>query len=293
MLTAIPNEQDNTTLLPKDGSLQSNETFAAEQLALYKTEGKGAYTICRNSGNTVSFLPLRQATPSYESIITLGKSQSQNGTFYPNDTNPSILAGYQAQRALILNLYATDSTPALEYAFSDGTVLPLTLVKPLSRGTIYINSTDPLEPPRADWNALRDPVDLEILIAGVRVLRDLMSTEALSELGPLELAPGANVISDDEIREALRQQAQPTYSHLTSTCSMMKREYGGVVDPELQVYGVQGLSVVDSSIMPLIPAAHTAATVYAVAEKVCLVLFILLIPSSHTHPTNQLEKGKK
>lgn len=95
-----------------------------------------------------------------------------------------------------------------------------------------------------------------------------MSTEAMAELGPQELAPGANLASDDQLRAALRQQIQPTYSHLTSTCSMMKREYGGVVDPDLQVYGVQGLSVVDSSIMPLIPATHTSATVYAVAEKV-------------------------
>ena len=98
-----------------------------------------------------------------------------------------------------------------------------------------------------------------------------MATEAMIELGPTELAPGANLMTDKDIGEALRQQAQPTYSHLTSTCSMMKREYGGVVDPTLQVYGVEGLSVVDSSIMPLIPTAHTSATVYAVAEKVRLI----------------------
>lgn len=66
---------------------------------------------------------------------------------------------------------------------------------------------------------------------------------------------------------------QPTYSHLCSTCSMMKREYGGVVAPDLLVYGVRGLSVVDASIMPLIPATHTSATVYAVAEKVCFSFF--------------------
>lgn len=220
-------------------------------------------------------MPLRQVTSSYQSIIDLGKSQSPDGAFIPNDTDPSIVAGYQAQRALILDLYAANSTSALEYAFSDGAVLPLTIVKPLSRGTIYINSTDPLDPPQADWNAFSDPVDLEILIAGVRILRDLMATEAMTELGPTELAPGASLTTDKDIGEALRQQAQPTYLHLTSTCSMMKREYGGVVDPSLQVYGVEGLSVVDSSIMPLIPTAHTMATVYAVAEKVCLIFSAL------------------
>lgn len=216
-------------------------------------------------------MPLRQATSSYQSIITLGKSESSS-TVHPNDTDPSILAGYQAQRALILDLYAANSTSTLEYGFSDGTVVPLTLVKPLSRGTIQINTTDPLEPPQTDWNALSDPVDLEILIAGVRKLRALMSTEAITELGPQELAPGANLTSDDQLRAALRQQMQPTYSHLASTCSMMKREHGGVVGPDLQVYGLQGLSVVDASIIPLIPATHTSATVYAVAEKVYIWL---------------------
>lgn len=212
---------------------------------------------------------MRQATSSYQSIITLGGSQSPS-TIYPNETDPSILAGYEAQRALILDLYSANSTSALEYGFNDGTLFPLTLVKPLSRGTIQINTTDPLQPPLTDWNALSNTADLEILIAGVQKLRALMSTEAMAELGPLELAPGAGLASDDQLRAALRQQIQPTYSHLASTCSMMKREYGGVVDPDLQVYGVEGLSVVDSSIMPLIPATHTSATVYAVAEKVCI-----------------------
>ena len=135
---------------------------------------------------------------------------------------------------------------------------------------MLINSTNPLADPLIDWGALTNPVDLEIMVAIVRQHRQLMATEAMMELGPVELAPGANLTSDDQLRAALRQQMQPTWSHLCSTCSMMKREYGGVVSPDLLVYGVQGLSVVDASIMPLIPATHTSSTVYAVAEKVRL-----------------------
>ena len=101
-----------------------------------------------------------------------------------------------------------------------------------------------------------------------------MATNAMMELGPVELAPGANLTTDEELKGALRRQMQPTYSHLCSTCSMMRRDYGGVVGPNLLVYGVKGLSVVDASIMPLIPATHTSATVYAVAEKVSLFVFI-------------------
>jgi choline dehydrogenase-like flavoprotein len=161
----------------------------------------------------------------------------------------------------------------LETDFSSGSEVPLTLVKPLSRGSISISNRDPLDPPLVDWGAFTNPVDVEIMVAAVKKLRALMATTSMQELGPIELTPGANVTSDDEIRAALKRQVQPTYSHLTSTCSMMKREYGGVVGPDLLVYGVQSLSIVDASIMPLIPATHTSSTVYAVAEKVSVLVF--------------------
>jgi len=247
----------------------SNMTYEDEQLALYYSSRQGPYTICKNSGNTVAFLPLPNITQGYESIIALARSHSPKA-FYPPQTDPSIITGYEVQRNLILSLYASTATSVQETGFSSGPEIPLTLSKPLSRGTVIINSTDPLSAPLIDWAALTNPVDLEIMVAAVRKQRELMATEAMMELGPVELTPGANLTSDEQLRAALRQQMQPTYSHLCSTCSMMKREYGGVVGPDLLVYGVQGLSVVDASIMPLIPATHTSSTVYAVAEKVSL-----------------------
>jgi choline dehydrogenase-like flavoprotein len=105
------------------------------------------------------------------------------------------------------------------------------------------------------------------MIAALRINRKLIASEAMQELQPVEMVPGANITSDDELRVALRQQVVPTYSHPCCTCAMMKRELGGVVDVKLRVHGVGNLRVVDASIMPLIPATHTSATVYAVAEK--------------------------
>ncbi|KAA6411678.1 MAG: hypothetical protein FRX48_04959 [Lasallia pustulata] len=253
-------------IVPNAGTLLSNTTYAEEQLALYYSKRQGAYTICRYSGNAVAFIPLPSVTQRYQSIIALARSYSP-GAFYPPHTDHSIISGYKVQRDLILSLHASTATSVQETAFSSSTVIPLTLIKPLSRGTVLINSTDPLAAPLIDWGALTNPTDLEIMVAIVRQQRKLMATEAMMELGPLELTPGANLTSDDQLRAALKQQTQPTWSHLCSTCSMMKREYGGVVDPDLLVYGVQGLSVVDASIIPLIPATHTSATVYAVAEK--------------------------
>ncbi|KAK3169823.1 hypothetical protein OEA41_009207 [Lepraria neglecta] len=235
---------------------------------------RGAYTICKNSGNVVAFNPLPNITQDFESIVSLATSQSPE-EYYPPNTDHSIIAGYEAQRNLILNLYNSTTTSVLETGFSSSSDIPLTLVKPLSRGTVFISNRDPLEPPLIDWGALTNPADVEIMVAAVKKQRGLMATDAMQELGPIEVTPGANVTSADEIRTALTQLVQPTYAHLTSTCSMMKREYGGVVGPDLLVYGVQGMSIVDASIMPLIPATHTSSTVYAVAEKVSLLPFQL------------------
>lgn len=261
-----------SNLVPNPETLGSNKTYAEEQLALYYSDRQGPYTICKNSGNTVSFISLPDITQNYESIIALAKSYPADA-FYPPQTDPSIVAGYEAQRKLILDLYASRTASVQETAFNGAQVLPLVLVKPLSRGTVRISSTDPLSAPRIDWGALTNPVDLEIMVAMVRKLRELMATEAMRELGPIELAPGANLTSDEQLRASLRRMGQPTFQHLCSTCSMMKREYGGVVGPDLLVYGVERLSVVDASIMPLIPASHTSSTVYAVAEKVRLLSF--------------------
>ena len=265
-----------SNIYPNADTLFTNATYADEQLQLYYTSHQGAYTICKNSCNVVAFNPLPNVTVNYTSIISLADSHSSSLS-YPPDTDTSIFAGYEAQRKIILSLYNSTSTAVIETGFSSGSEIPLTLVKPLSRGTITITNRDPLDPPLIDWNALTNPADMEIMVAALKRHREFVATEAMQELGPIELTPGGNVTSDEDIRAALRKQVQPTYSHLTSTCSMMKREYGGVVGPDLLVYGTEALSVVDASIMPLIPATHTCATVYAVAEKVGRLSFHWLL----------------
>jgi choline dehydrogenase-like flavoprotein len=145
--------------------------------------------------------------------------------------------------------------------------MPITLVKPLSRGSVSLNSTNVLKSPLIDWKAFTFPSDIEIMIAALRINRKFIASEAMQELRPVETVPGANITTDGELRAALRQQVVPTYSHPCCTCAMMKLELGGVVDAQLKVHGVENLRVVDASIMPLIPATHTSATVYAVAEK--------------------------
>jgi choline dehydrogenase len=249
--------------------LTSNQTYAAEQLALYWAKREGPYTIVNQGGNTVAFLPLSQLTSDFKSIIDFAGSQSVTSRYPGYSSESSVMAGYEAQRSVILRLYASTLTSVQETGWNGGPAMPVTLVKPLSRGSIIIESTDVFTPPLIDFGTLTDPADLEILIAGLRKVRALIASAPMQEIGPIvEFSPGANVTTDQQLRQVLRGLISPTYSHPCCTCPMMPKRLGGVVGPDLTVYGVEGLSVVDASIMPLIPAAHTSSTVYAVAEKV-------------------------
>lgn len=98
-------------------------------------------------------------------------------------------------------------------------------------------------------------------------MRTITATTALASLQPFEIVPGANVTSDADITTFLRGAAG-TLFHPAGSCKMGKKEEGGVVDAELKVYGVEGLRIVDASVMPLLPGSHTMTTVYAVAERV-------------------------
>ena len=253
--------------VPNVGMLTSNATYAADQLELYWSRRQGPYTIVTHGGNTVAFLSLRELTPDYERIIDSAASQRLSD-LYTDSIDHTVMAGYKAQRSLILGLYNSTLSPVQEIKWNGETAMPLTLVKPLSRGSVSINSSDPLKPPVINFGTLANPTDLETLIAALRINRALMASSPMQELSPIELSPGANLTTDAELQDALRGLLQPTFSHPCCTCPMMPKNLGGVVGPDLLVYGVESLSIVDASVMPLIPAAHTSSTVYAVAEKV-------------------------
>lgn len=91
----------------------------------------------------------------------------------------------------------------------------------------------------------------------------------MSALKPYEVAPGAERQSIEEIITALlpSNSITPSFAHPSCSCPMMPKEKGGCVSPDLLVYGTQKLSIVDGSIMPIIPAAHLQASLYGVAEK--------------------------
>jgi choline dehydrogenase len=140
-----------------------------------------------------------------------------------------------------------------------------TLITPESRGEISLRSADPLDAPAIRANYLSTNADLRTMIAGVRLARRLAHAKSFDQFRGEELHPGAGQQSDAEIAEFLRNELETLY-HPVGTCKMGVDALA-VVDARLRVRGIEGLRVVDASIMPRVPAGNTNAPVMMIAEK--------------------------
>ncbi len=149
--------------------------------------------------------------------------------------------------------------------FGHGYSCHVCLLRPRSRGTLTLASADPLAAPLIDPAFLSDPDDLRRLIGGFRLMRRILQQPALAGFGGRELQASAAAQSDEQITAFIRSHADTIY-HPVGSCRMGPGE-GDVVDAQLRVRGVQGLRVVDASIMPSIVSGNTNAPVIMIAEK--------------------------
>jgi choline dehydrogenase len=147
----------------------------------------------------------------------------------------------------------------------DGFSIGSVLLRPLSRGCIELNSTDPLAAPHIQPNTFSQPDDLKPLIAGVKFSRQLVQTQAFDPYRGEEVWPGAGRNSDEAIGDHICENFQTTY-HPVGTCKMGQHGMA-VVDASLRVHGLDGLRVVDASIMPTIPGGHIEMPTVMIAEK--------------------------
>jgi choline dehydrogenase-like flavoprotein len=145
----------------------------------------------------------------------------------------------------------------------DGHALTLgpVLIAPRSRGELRLVSADPSVKPRIVTNSLAEREDVEALLAGMRLAREIVATEPLRSVVRRELFPG----DDADLEADLRRRVELLY-HPVGTCRM-GTDPDSVVDPELRVRGVEGLRVADASIMPLIPGGNTNAPTIMVGER--------------------------
>ena len=141
------------------------------------------------------------------------------------------------------------------------------VLKPKSRGRLWLEKDNGRLVPRIDYNALSHPDDREGLIDGFLTLRKIVGSPALQQYLPQELSPGPGVQSREEILEACRQRVGTAY-HPVGTCRMGSLENPeSVVNPRLQVRDLENVRVADASIMPEIVAGNTNAPTIMLAEK--------------------------
>ena len=141
--------------------------------------------------------------------------------------------------------------------------------KLLARGTNTLNNTDPQNMPIVQWNAMTNPIEAEIMVELLNWNRRHWARPELARYSPMENTPGAQYSSTADLMQQgiTNGYLQPTFSHLSCSNPMMPQSLGGVASDQLLVYGAKQLSIVDASVIPLIPATHLQATMYAISEK--------------------------
>ncbi|CAG5136112.1 unnamed protein product [Candidula unifasciata] len=157
--------------------------------------------------------------------------------------------------------------------FTDGFSCYSILLRPSSRGTVRLSSTNPHQQPLIDPNYLEKDEDVEVLLSGIKLCKRFIEATSMKKIGaryadiPAQLCKAFAFESDDYWRCLIRARAQPAFSAV-GTCKIGDvQDKTTVVDPQLRVKGIKGLRVVDSSVAPLITSGGTHIPTIMIAEK--------------------------
>jgi choline dehydrogenase len=182
--------------------------------------------------------------------------------------------------------YANDGRPDVQF-----NVMPLSVDKPgeplhrysgftasawqchaRSRGTLAICSTDPFDQPRIVPNYFAEEIDRKTLVGGMTMLRDIFRQKSFRDLWDVEVAPGLEAADPTSLWEFARRTGGTVF-HCVGTCRMGSDDRA-VLDPQLRVRGVDGLRVIDASVMPRITSANTNAASLMIGEKGAALLVL-------------------
>jgi choline dehydrogenase len=150
--------------------------------------------------------------------------------------------------------------------------------RPESRGWLRIKSPDPRVPPAMQPNYLAARADQETMIAALKISRRIFQTPTMQRHVVEEFWPGAQVDTDEGLLEHAKKTGSTTF-HQTSTC-MMGSHDKAVVDTELRVHGIEGLRVIDASVMPAVISGNTNAATIMIAEKASDLIRAALRPAA-------------
>jgi choline dehydrogenase len=138
-------------------------------------------------------------------------------------------------------------------------------LRPLSRGEVKLHSADPSDRPAAHFNYLSHPQDLKELVEALKVMQDILTQPAFNGFRGKRITPAPEITSDRELADYVRATADTDY-HPSGTCKMGSDDQA-VVDSQLRVHGIDGLRVVDASVMPTIVSGNLNAPTQMIAER--------------------------
>ena len=137
--------------------------------------------------------------------------------------------------------------------------------RPQSRGYVRASSKKISDPPIIQPNYLKEKIDQDVLIEGVKMCRLLLDTSTMKKISVCETLPGINIKSDDEILNFIRNKGATVY-HAIGSCRM-GIDNKAVVSPSLKIKGISNIRIADASIMPTMPSGNTNAATLMIAEK--------------------------
>ncbi|KAH7099916.1 alcohol oxidase [Auriculariales sp. MPI-PUGE-AT-0066] len=254
-----------TDVIPNPSSLVNNETFIAWADELWAANRTGPRSI--GVGMAGAWLPLRDVSPTEYKKLAAALQAQDPAAYLPSIYTPEQVLGFKLQRDTIIASYLSDKAGQIELPFGGTAQYWMSLQHPLSRGTVTINTTHTYSEPIVDFRTFSNPIDPLVLAKSIQFMRRWTETPSYQTFTPTEIMPGAALQTDEDLVAWIRTAGGATVAHNCCTAALSPRSLGGVVNADLLVHGVTGLSIGDASVMPMVPATHTCATVYAIAEK--------------------------
>ncbi|KAF7770784.1 CAZyme family AA3 [Agaricus bisporus var. burnettii] len=220
-------------------------------------------TLFGADGVTMMHQQMNSDMPSFATSIGTGSNNSQ------------VLEGFKTIYTAISDKIFTSNVGQVEMLFNlnipGQIVVQAAIQHPLSQGRIWINTNSAFDAPSIDPQYFSHWADVVTMREGLKLARKIGGAAPLNSVVGDEIAPGSQVVSDDDWDQWLRSNGGTEF-HPTSSCAMLPREQGGVVDNKLKVYGTSNVRIVDASVFPINFAAHTMAPVYGLAERAAEII---------------------
>ncbi|ORX40851.1 hypothetical protein BD324DRAFT_612310 [Kockovaella imperatae] len=282
---------------PTWGDLQNDQALQAEQLAQWRDSATGQWTFINEAiafpalGDLMTASGARDYAANVQAALSKTAADVTSWQVLPQGVSASLSKQYAIQQR-----WLTTGVGQIEYLLTmlgrngakDQVGIQMALQHPWSRGSLFINSSDPFAPPAINPDYLGVGYDIDLMGYAAEYARKLAKIAPMSRLAITETYPGASA-TGDALAKATRESCTTEY-HPLGTCSMLPKDEGGVVDTNLIVYGTSNVRVVDSSIMPLQISAHLMASTYGIAEKAADIIkqkhFAVIKPSSSDATTS-------